>query len=134
MTEGTKSSEGEEEPFRSDDNTRKVGFEDSQDERTIVFDDGFKVIEVDRPKDGTNRVEIKGKSYRIKVCVTKSPKKKLTPKKKKLKLVAPPRIAKSHKRMYEREDKYVNDELGSTYQMPLKMKNFQNMKSLGRNS
>ena len=56
------------------------------------------------------------------------------PKKKKLKLVAPPRIAKSHKRMYEREDKYVNDELGSTYQMPLKMKNFQNMKSLGRNS
>lgn len=94
-------------------------FNDSEDERTTALNDGFEVIEVDRSKDGTNKVKIKGKSYRIKVCITKLPLNKSTPKKKKLNLVAPIGVVKFHKtkdaqRMDEGENQYMSDELGSS--------------------
>lgn len=63
-------------------------FNDSEEEITTKLNDGFEVIEVDRPKDGSNIVEIKRNSYRINVCATKSPTTKLTSKKK-MKLIAP---------------------------------------------
>lgn len=115
LAEGTESTEGEEESFGSDDDPGRVRFKDSEDERITRLDVVFEVIEVEGPKDGTKRVEIKGKSYRNKVYVTKSPKKKLTPKKMKMKLVAHVRIAKAHKRIYEREYQYVSDEMGGSY-------------------
>lgn len=97
LAEGTKLSEGEEESVGSDDDAKKVRFDDTEDERTTALDDGFEVIEVERPEDGTNMVGIKGKLSRIKFCANKSPKEKLIPNKKKLKLVAPAMICKLHK-------------------------------------
>ncbi|KAI5431924.1 hypothetical protein KIW84_035891 [Lathyrus oleraceus] len=80
----------ESEVEESDNDAMKVRLYDSEDERTIALGDGFEVIEVDMPKEGTTIFEINGNSYRFKMRASKSPIKKSTPKKKKLELVAPP--------------------------------------------
>lgn len=96
LNEGTESSDREEDPEEHDGDTRRVRFDYSQKERTIALDDGFEVIENDRPRAGSNRVEIKGRSYRIKGCATKSPMKKLIPKKR-LKFIALTRNSRVNK-------------------------------------
>lgn len=73
------SGDGEYELEESDDDAERARFDDSEYERTTALNDEFKVIKVDRPKDDTNKVEIRGKSYRIKACTTKPSKKKLEP-------------------------------------------------------
>jgi len=54
--------------FSSDD--------DSQDERTTALEDGFEVVEVEAPNNGTNRVTVNNKSVRINKCGSKTPNKK----------------------------------------------------------
>ncbi|KAI5435370.1 hypothetical protein KIW84_021975 [Lathyrus oleraceus] len=109
----------------SDDDAKNVRFDDSGEDRTTRLNDGFEYIEVDRPKEDSNRVDINGKSYRIKMCESKSPmkKKKLTPKKKikvKVKVMSPAKKSKDateekdHKSKDDREDQCVSDELGSS--------------------
>lgn len=75
LNEGTKSSVGKVEPKESDDDdARRVRFDDSAKEGTTAFNDDFKVIKIERSGNGSNRVEIKGKSYRIMVYTTMLPK------------------------------------------------------------
>ena len=62
--------------YSSDDGGAKyVRFDDSEDERGGPVNDGFEVVEVDAPMNGSNRVNLGGKSVRIKKCASKSPKK-----------------------------------------------------------
>jgi len=69
--------------YSSDDGGAKgVKFDDSEDERATALNDGFAYVEVNAPENGTNRVDVGGKSVRIKTCASKSPLKKNTPKKK----------------------------------------------------
>ncbi|KAI5386002.1 hypothetical protein KIW84_072545 [Lathyrus oleraceus] len=114
----TKENDVECEAKESDDDARKVRLDDSEDERITALDDGFEVIEVDRPKEGATIIEINGKSYRFKMYASK-PLIKKSNLKKKLKLIAPPRLVKDHKtkdsqRMAGGDDQYESDELGSS--------------------
>jgi len=59
-----------------DDEVKGVRFDDSEDERTTALEDGFEMVEVEAPTNGTNRVTISNKSVRIRMCGSKSPKKK----------------------------------------------------------
>ncbi|CAI8618807.1 unnamed protein product [Vicia faba] len=74
----------DEDADKSGDDARNLIFDGSEEDKTTVLNDGFEVLEVDMPKEGSNRIDINGKSYKIKMCASKSPmkKKKLTPKKK----------------------------------------------------
>jgi len=78
--------------YSSDDGGAKgLKFDDSEDERGAPLNDGFEVYEVDTPENGSNGVNLVGKSMRIKKCASKSSMKKNSPKKspmKKLKLKA----------------------------------------------
>lgn len=56
-------------------------FDDSEDERVAPVNDGFEAVEVEVPANGSNRVNVGGKSLRIKKCASKSPMKKNSPKK-----------------------------------------------------
>lgn len=78
MTKGTESNEGEDEPNESEDDAMNVRFDDSEDGKMTAFNDIFEVIEIDRPRNDSNKIEIKRRSYMIKVCTTKSSMKKLT--------------------------------------------------------
>lgn len=74
-------------------------FDDNEVDRTTRLNDGFEVVQVDMPKEGSNRVDINGKSYKIKMCGSKLPmkKKKLTLKKKmkvKVKVMSPAKKSK----------------------------------------
>ncbi|CAK8544505.1 unnamed protein product [Lathyrus sativus] len=109
----------------SDNDARNVKFNDNEEDKTTGLNDEFEVVEVDMPKEGSNRIDINGKSYRIKMCGSKLPmkKKKLTPKKKmkvKVKVMSPAKKSKDvseekdHKPNDDGEDQYVSDELGSS--------------------
>jgi hypothetical protein len=76
--------------YSSDDGgARHVKFDDSEDERGAPVNDGFEAVEVEVPASGSNRVNVGGKSLRIKKCGSKSPMKKNSLKKQmKLKLKA----------------------------------------------
>lgn len=92
-------------------------FDDNEEDRTNWLNDGFEVVEVDRPKEGLNRVDINGKSYRINLCASRSlmKKKKLTPKKKlkvKVKVMSPAKKSKDYKPKDVGECQYVSGELG----------------------
>jgi hypothetical protein len=68
----------------SEDEAKGVTFDDSEDERGLGLEDGFEVPYAE-PKNGTNRVIVEGKSYRVKHRANKNPtptKKTQTPKKK----------------------------------------------------
>lgn len=68
--------------YSSDDGgSRDVMFDDSEDERVALVNDGFEAVEVEVPAYGSNRVNVGGKSLRIKKCASKSPMKKNSPKK-----------------------------------------------------
>lgn len=68
--------------YSSDDGgSRDVMFDDSEDERVALVNDGFEAVEVEVPANGSNRVNVGGKSLRIKKCASKSPMKKNSPKK-----------------------------------------------------
>ncbi|KAI5411863.1 hypothetical protein KIW84_056797 [Lathyrus oleraceus] len=93
---------------------------ESSDEDADESDDDARNV---RPKEGSNKVDINGKSYRIKMCGIKSPmkKNKLTPKKKiKVKVMSPAKKSKDvaeekdHKPKDGGKDQYVSDELGSS--------------------
>jgi hypothetical protein len=100
--------------YSSDDGGAKgVKFDDSEDERGAPINDGFQVDEVDAPENGSNRVNLGGKSVRIKKCASKSAMKKNSPKKSpmhKLKL-------KAHAHEDSDEDdgeEYASEELDSS--------------------
>ncbi|WJX58901.1 hypothetical protein P8452_44307 [Trifolium repens] len=68
----------------SEDEAKGVTFDDSEDKRGLGLEDGFEVPYAE-PKNGTNRVIVEGKSYRVKHKANKNPtptKKTQTPKKK----------------------------------------------------
>ncbi|KAK2456219.1 hypothetical protein QL285_003603 [Trifolium repens] len=68
----------------SEDEAKGVAFDDSEDERGLRLEDGFEVPCAE-PKNGTNRVIVEGKSFRVKHRANKNPsptKKTQTPKKK----------------------------------------------------
>lgn len=136
LAEGT---DVESEVEENDDDARKVRLGDSEDERTIALDNGFEVIEVDRPKEGAFRIENNGKSYRFRMCASKFPIKKSTPKKKKLKFIAPPWLDKDHKttnsqRMADGDDQYESDESVSSNPNASEDEKCQDTKILGRSS
>lgn len=60
-----------------EDEVRCVTLDDSEDERGVGLDDGFG-LEYSLPKNGTNRVMIEGKEYRVKKRACKNPTKKKT--------------------------------------------------------
>ena len=60
----------------SEDEAWGVRFDDIEDERTIGLNDGFGVFEVEKPAYGTNRVEIRRQSYKLKTVANKSSGKK----------------------------------------------------------
>lgn len=55
------------------------------------MNDGFEVVEAGMPKEGSNRVNINKKSYKIKMCGSKSPMKKMTVK---VKVMSPSKTSK----------------------------------------
>ncbi|CAI8602029.1 unnamed protein product [Vicia faba] len=73
----------------SEDDAMKVMFDDTNDERTTAMDDGFEFFEIENPNLASPKIEVIGKSYKYYRCATKSPKKKLTIKKKKIIAGAP---------------------------------------------
>lgn len=97
--------------YSSDDGGAKgLKFDDSEDERATALNDGFAYVEVDAPVSGSNRVDVGGKSLRIKTCASKSPLKSNTPKKKmKVKIL-------THKgnKVDDEAEEYHSDELYSS--------------------
>ncbi|KAK2393324.1 squalene monooxygenase SE1 [Trifolium repens] len=56
----------------SEDEVKGVNFDDSEDEKGLGLEDGFEVPYAE-PKNGTNRVIVEGKSYRVKHKANKNP-------------------------------------------------------------
>ena len=84
-------------------------FDDSEGKRATALNDGFAYVEVNAPDNGTNRVDVGGKSLRIKTCASKSPLKKNTPKKKlKMKMLT------HGKKDDDEVEEYHSDELDSS--------------------
>lgn len=68
MNESSELSDWKEEPkWNDDDAKKKVRFDDSVEERTTTLNVGFEIIETST-KYGSDKVQIKGRSYIIKVC------------------------------------------------------------------
>lgn len=57
MSVETDSSDKESDDDDDDDDAMRGRFDDIEDERTTVMDDGFELIEVDKPK--FNKIELK---------------------------------------------------------------------------
>jgi len=97
--------------YSSDDGGAKgLKFDDSEDERATALNNGFAYVEVDAHVSGTNRVDVGGKSLRIKTCASKSPLKSNTPKKKmKVKM-----LTHKGKRVEDEAEEYHSDELYSS--------------------
>lgn len=81
----------------SDDEAMRIRFDDIEDERTTVMDNGFEIFEMNKPKVGATSIEFNGNLYRFKMCASKSPIKKSPTKKGKVIVVTPKRIAKEIK-------------------------------------
>lgn len=64
-------SEEEESIEGNDDDVKIARFYDRDDDRTIALNYSFEIIEVDSSRNGLNKVEIKRKSYIVKVCASK---------------------------------------------------------------
>jgi hypothetical protein len=97
--------------YSSDDGGAKgVKLDDSEDERVTALNDGFTYVEVDAPVNGTNRVDLGGKSLRIKTCASKSPLKSNTPKEK-MKVKMP---TLKGKKVDDEAEEYHSDELDSS--------------------
>lgn len=111
--------EGSGDDDSSEDEAKGIRFDDSEEERTMALDDGFEVVEVEPPANGSNRVEVNGKSYRVKTLANKSPskgkgKKSQTKGKGKLKLKVPAAARSGSTSQFDKEDEYVSDELDSS--------------------
>lgn len=102
--------EGSADDASSEDEVRGIRFDDSEEERTMALNDGFEVVEVEPPANGSNNVEVNGKSYRVKTLANKSP----TKGKGKLKLKVPAAARSGSTSQFDKEDEYVSDELDSS--------------------
>ncbi|KAI5398541.1 hypothetical protein KIW84_064063 [Lathyrus oleraceus] len=60
--EGHLNESSDEDANESDDDARNVSFDDSEEDKTSGLNDEFKVVEVDRPKEGSNKVDINEKA------------------------------------------------------------------------
>jgi hypothetical protein len=100
--------------YSSDDGGAKgVKFDDSEDERGAPLNDGFEVYEADAPENGSNRVNLGGKSVRIKKCASKSSMKKKSLKKSPMKKVK--LKARAHEDSDEDDgEEYLSEELDSS--------------------